>query len=71
MTLYMLFAAAAILIYTGTAFVAVVSGVDDVHAAVTPNKSPAVVAVESARPQAAGETLFQELGCIEPNGDSQ
>jgi cytochrome c oxidase subunit 2 len=66
MTLYMLFAALGFLIYAGAAYGAAISGVNDVHVAVgAPNASQsAVVAVESARAEAAGERLFQELGCI-------
>ena len=34
MTLYMLFAAAGILIYAGTTFIAAVTGVSDIHVAI-------------------------------------
>lgn len=66
MTLYLLFAAVGILIYIGAAFTAGVSGVNgEPLAVIAPSRSQAVVvAAESSRAQAAGERLFQELGCI-------
>ena len=66
MTLYMLFAAFGILIYTGAAVTAAFSGVNgEPLATIAANRSQAViVAAESTRAQAAGEKLFQELGCI-------
>ena len=73
MTLYMWFAAVGTLIYIGTAFIVAISGVNvPVGAAIESNRSPAVILpVESTRRFADDEQLFQELGCIQPNGEPQ
>ena len=66
MMLYMLFAAAGILIYTSVA--SVIAATRDPNEALRITASirsaAVVVAAESARAQAAGEKLFQDLGCI-------
>ena len=65
MTLYMLFAAAGIVIYTGTAIIAATRETTEPLTAIASNRSPAVVvSADTAQAQAAGEKLFQALGCI-------
>lgn len=71
MTLYMLAAFAAILIYTGTAVAAAMPGISGVRAVTASKRSAAMVVNADAHPQAAGDTPFQELGCVQPDGDSR
>lgn len=65
MMLYMLFAGLGILIYTSVAVIAATREPGETPGVITSNRSPGVVVgAESAHAQAAGEKLFQELGCI-------